>query len=118
MKRYTLSAAAILIMHAAAAQWQPQNAGFMNDTLGFYEMSLPNDHTAWAVCYDGKNGLGSSRLILDFTRTTNGGQSWVAGKAGNDTTLGFSNISAVSETEAWLAMHKRSGTGGGLYHTT
>ena len=118
MKKYALSVVSILIMHTVSAQWLPQNAGFTNDTLGFYEMSLPNDHTVWAICYDGKKGLVSPRLILDFTRTINGGATWVAGKAGNDTTLGFSNISAVSENEAWLAMHKRSGTGGGLYHTT
>ena len=118
MKKYSLSAAAILIVHAASAQWQPQNAGFTNDTLGFYEMSLPNDSTAWAICYDGKGGLSSPRLILDFTRTTNHGQTWVPGKVGTDTTLGLSNISAVSSTEAWVAMHKRVGNGGGLYHTT
>ena len=118
MKKCVLSALASILVVSASAQWLPQNAGFTNDTLGFYEMSLPNDSTVWAICYDGKGGLSSPRLILDFTRTTNGGQNWVVGKVGTDTTLGFSNISAVSNNEAWVAMHKRSGTGGGLYHTT
>lgn len=119
MKKHSLLAAAVFTAHAALAQWQPQNAGFVNDTLGFYEMSLPNDHTVWTVCYDGKLGLSSGRLVLDFTRTVNGGQTWIPGKMGTDTSLEFSNISAISETEAWVAMHKRSGTtGGGLYHTT
>src|SRR5688572_26521945 len=119
MKKYVLSAVAIIIMHTASAQWLAQNAGFTNDTLGFYEMSLPNEHTAWAITYDGKNGLFSNRLVLDFTRTTNGGVTWIPGKMGNDNSLAFSNISAISETEAWVAMHKRGGiTGGGLYRTT
>lgn len=118
MKKYLLSAVSLLLMITATAQWQNQNAGFTNDTLGFYEMSLPNKHTAWAVCYDGKNGLGSGRLVLDFTRTTNGGTTWRPGKMGTDISLEFSNISALSEKEAWVAMHKRGGiTGGGLYHT-
>lgn len=118
MKKKLLSAAAILLIFTANAQWLNQNAGFTNDTLGFYEMSLPDKHTAWAICYDGKLGLGSGRLVLDFTRTKNGGSTWMAGKMGNDSTLEFSNISAVSDKEAWVAMHKLNGiTGGGLYQT-
>jgi photosystem II stability/assembly factor-like uncharacterized protein len=118
MRKYLLSLAATLLIVTANAQWQVQNAGFQNDTLGFYEISLPNKNTAWAVCYDGKAGLNNGRFILDFTRTTNGGATWVPGKMGNDHSLQFSNISAISEEEAWVAMNKRFVTGGGLYHTT
>ncbi len=120
MKKFLLSAVAFLIMCAAHAQWLNQNAGFTNDTLGFYEMSLPNKNTAWAICYDGRpgTGLGVGRFVLDFTRTTNGGKTWKPGKMGNDHTLQFSNISAIDEKEAWVAMNKRFVTGGGLYHTT
>jgi photosystem II stability/assembly factor-like uncharacterized protein len=119
MKKYLLSAVTFMLMYTATAQWVPQNATFINNRLGFYEMSLPDKNTTWAICYDGVNGLGSGRLVLDFTRTTNGGNTWTSGLMGNDTTLEFSNISAVSKNEAWVAMHKRFGiTGGGLYHTT
>jgi photosystem II stability/assembly factor-like uncharacterized protein len=117
MRKHLLSAAAIFLMFTANAQWLGQNAGFTNDTLGFYEMSLPNRNTAWAVCYDGKLGLSNGRFILDFTRTTDGGATWTPGKMGNDHSLQFSNISAIDENEAWVAMNKRSVTGGGLYHT-
>ena len=120
MKKYLLSAIASILMADASAQWQVQNAGFTNDTLGFYAMSLPNAHTVWAICYDGKpgTGLANGRFILDFTRTTNGGATWTPGKMGADYTLQFANISAVSESEAWVAMNKRNTGGGGLYHTT
>jgi photosystem II stability/assembly factor-like uncharacterized protein len=119
MKRLLLTTIAIFTIAVTNAQWLNQNAGFSNDTLGFYEMSVVNENTVWAICYDGKNGLFSNRLILDFTRTVNGGTTWVPGKMGTDTTLAFSNISAVSKDEAWVAMHKRYGqTGGGIYHTT
>src|SRR4028118_446490 len=104
----------MLLIFTAGAQWIPQNAGFTNDTLGFYEMSLPDKNTAWAVCYDGKPpGLFSSRSILDFTRTTDGGNTWTAGKVGNDKTLRFSNISAINGQEAWVAMHKIDFSKGG-----
>jgi photosystem II stability/assembly factor-like uncharacterized protein len=118
MRKYVLTAVAFILMFTANAQWLQQNAGFTNDTLGFYEMSLPNKNTAWAVCFDIKASLNRGRFILDFTRTTDGGATWIPGKMGNDHTLQFSNISAIDENEAWVAMNKRFTTGGGLYHTT
>ena len=127
MKKKLLTAIAFLIMLTANAQWQVQNAGFTNDTLGFYEISIPDKNTAWAVCYDGKGGLLSGRPVLDFTRTTDGGNTWIAGKVGNDRSLRFSNISAIDGQEAWVAMNKigifspitGSGFagGGGVFHT-
>ncbi|HEX9980123.1 MAG TPA: T9SS type A sorting domain-containing protein [Flavobacterium sp.] len=103
----------------AKAQWAEQNAGFTGKTLGFYEISIVNENVVWAICYDGVNGLGSSTPILEFTRTTNGGATWTPGLVGNDTSLAFSNICALSDTEAWVAMHKIDfSTGGGLFHTT
>jgi photosystem II stability/assembly factor-like uncharacterized protein len=101
------------------AQWADQNAGFTNKTLGFYEFSIVSENTVWAICYDGIGGLFGSIPILDFTRTIDGGATWIPGLMGNDETLAFSNISAISETEAWVSMHKFNFSGGGgLYHTT
>lgn len=123
MRKCLLTAVMLYMMVTANAQWQVQNAGFTNDTLGFYEMSLPDKNTAWAVCYDGKRGLLSGRSVLEFTRTTDGGNTWTAGKVGNDRTLRFSNISAINGQEAWVAMHKIDfsnggfAKGGGVFHT-
>lgn len=118
MRKILLTAVTFLVMFAAKSQWIQQNAGFTNDTLGFYEMSLPNKNTAWAVCFDIRRGVNGGRFILDFTRTTDGGATWIPGKMGNYHTLQFANISAIDENEAWVAMNKRFVTGGGLYHTT
>lgn len=128
MKKRLLTALALVLVVIAEAQWLQQNANLINDTLGFYEMSLPDQHTAWAVCYDGKAGLLSTRPILAFTRTTDGGNNWTPGQMGNDRTLRFSNISAIDGKEAWVAMHKIGpvpnnyygsvAKGGGVFHTT
>ncbi|GAA4323183.1 YCF48-related protein [Flaviaesturariibacter amylovorans] len=124
MRKILLAASLLFLGSTSRAQWLPQNAGFSNDTLGFYELSLPDKYTAWAVCYDGKNGLLSGRPVLDFTRTTNGGNTWIPGKMGTDRTLRFSNISAIDGQEAWVAMNKIGpapgtfGKGGGVFHTT
>jgi photosystem II stability/assembly factor-like uncharacterized protein len=109
----------ILCATMAQAQWTQQNAGFTGKTLGFYEISIVNENVVWAICYDGINGLGSGVPILDFTRTTDGGATWMPGTVGSDPSLAFSNICALSDTEAWVAMHKGNfSTGGGLFHTT
>jgi photosystem II stability/assembly factor-like uncharacterized protein len=118
MKKTLFLTTSLFFLFAVNAQWQVQNAGFSHDTLGFYEISIVNRNIVWAVCYDGKNGLTSGRPVLDFTRTTNGGNTWIAGKMGTDKSLQFSNISAISDREAWVAMHKLFSGGGGLYHTT
>ena len=129
MKKYLLTVLAYILIVTANAQWLPQNPGFTNDTVGFYEMSLPDKNTAWAVCYDGIRGLLSGKPILNFTRTLDGGVTWIPGKVGNDKTLRFSNISAIDGQEAWVAMHKMDystiptlryvgfGKGGGIFHT-
>jgi photosystem II stability/assembly factor-like uncharacterized protein len=130
MKTLLFFAVAFLMFNNANAQWIVQNAGYTNDTLGFYEMSLPDKNTVWAVSYDGRRGLLGGRPVLDFTRTTDGGNTWIPGKVGNDITLRFSNISAIDGQEAWVAMHKMDystrptlgyvgfGKGGGIFHTT
>jgi hypothetical protein len=44
MKKKLLAAAALFLMVSAKAQWQVQNPGFTQDTVGFYEMSLPDNY--------------------------------------------------------------------------
>lgn len=120
MKKITLLFTALLLCHGnAKAQWTQQNAGFTGKTLGFYEISIVNQNVVWAICYDGVGGLGSGVPIMDFTRTTDGGTTWVPGSVNADPSLAFSNICALSATEAWIAMHKGNfSNGGGLFHTT
>jgi photosystem II stability/assembly factor-like uncharacterized protein len=109
-----------LTLGSFKAQWINQNAGFINKTLGFYEFSIVDQSTVWAICYDGVGGLFGATPILDFTRTTDGGATWTAGTMGTDSTFAFSNIWALSATEAWVSMHEFvfTGGGGGLFHTT
>lgn len=120
MKKKLLTFSFSILCNISYAQWISQNAGFTNKTLGFYEFSIVNKNTVWAICYDGIGGLFGSNPILDFTRTINGGNTWLPGKMGSDTTLAFSNICALSDKEAWVAMHEfvYTGGGGGLFHTT
>src|SRR5690349_4694910 len=101
MKKLLLAAVTFCFVFTVKAQWLAQNAGFTNAFLGFYDISIPNKNTAWAICYDGRFGLNQGPIIIDFTRTTNGGNTWIPGKIGNDQTLQPANISAINEEEAW-----------------
>ena len=42
MKKYLLFVVSFFVVVTASAQWLQQNANYVNDTLGFYEMSLPD----------------------------------------------------------------------------
>jgi photosystem II stability/assembly factor-like uncharacterized protein len=129
MKKLLLAATAFFLIITSKAQWLQQDPGFTNDSVGFYELSLPDKNTAWAVCYDGWFGLLRGKPMLSFTRTIDGGATWIPGKVGTDQTLRFSNISAIDGQEAWVAMHKMDystiptlryvgfGKGGGVFHT-
>ncbi len=127
MRTVLLAATAFFLSLTTSAQWLEQDHGFTNDTVGFYEISIPDKNTAWSVCYDGWIGLLSGRPMLDFIRTTDAGATWSRGKLGNDYTLRASNISAIDGQEAWVAMHKIGpvpgnyygsfGKGGGVFHT-
>lgn len=120
IKKLTLFVTAMCFYATAVqAQWTAQDAGFTTKNRGFYEISIVNENVVWAICYDGVYGLASPNPILDFTRTTDGGATWIPGTMGSDTSLAFSTICALSDSEAWVAMHKKDfSTGGGLYHTT
>jgi len=119
MKKHVLAAFMIGSVMTAKAQWIPQNAGFVNDTLGFYELSYASKDIVWTSCFDIKAFVNGGRFILDFTRTTNGGETWIPGKVGvgNEQGLQIANITAISKEEAWVALNKRYLTGGGLYQT-
>ena len=132
MRKTLLAATALFLGFASEAQWLPQNPGFTADTVNIYELSLPDKNTAWGVAFDWNAGLLGNRGSLSFTRTTDGGNTWTAGKMGSDKTIKFSNISAIDGQEAWVAMHKIGPVGGnynvgpqgaityggGIYHTT
>jgi hypothetical protein len=64
MRKILLSATTFFLILTSRAQWLQQNPGFTKDTVGFYEISLPDKNTAWAVCYDGWGGLLSGKPIL------------------------------------------------------
>ncbi len=99
----------------ASAQWVTQNTNFPATSTGVGQIEVVNASTVWITGFDGSGG---GEIYNDFSRTVNGGATWVPGTVGPAAGLGFANISAVSSTTAWAAMLNTDVGGGRLYATT
>ncbi len=101
----------------AQEAWVTQSSGFTQASRGIDQICIVNADVVWAKAYDG-GGTGS--VIRQFTKTTNGGQTWTPGNItfSGSTSYGVSNIVALSENEAWACMYPTSGTGGKIVKTT
>lgn len=100
--------------------WTQQSSAFASDFRGITNISAVDRYTAWASAFDGASG----GQCMDFCRTTDGGESWVAKaiKISGFKNYSISMISAVSANEAWAAVYvcvnSRTLKGGKILHTT
>src|SRR5690242_2803289 len=81
--------------------WIEQNSMLPNVSEGIRDIFPVNDNVLWIIGYDGS---GSGANLLDFAVSSDGGNTFVNGTVGTDTTYQFSNITAVSADTAWVAM--------------
>ncbi|AMM50774.1 hypothetical protein TH61_05690 [Rufibacter sp. DG15C] len=96
--------------------WTEQKSGFTVASRGIAALDAVNENVAWAVAYNGTTG--STTSLNEFTRTTNGGTTWVKGTIGTEPNAVISNISALSATEAWAGLWGATATHKGIFHTT
>ncbi|MBN2757094.1 MAG: C10 family peptidase [Bacteroidales bacterium] len=96
---------------SAQIEWTKQASGFVAQSRGIQYISAVDRRTAWAVAYDGSGG---SAKVKDYTRTTDGGNTWVSGtiNAANTTNYSSAMISAIDENTAWVPLF--GPTGGGM----
>lgn len=97
--------------------WIKQNTGFSTASRGIDEIDIVSPYVAWAKAYD---GVTPTNYIREFTRTTNGGITWMPGTITftNSASYGVSNIFAMNDTVAYACMFPISGTGGKIVKTT
>lgn len=101
--------------------WTFQSSGFKKLSRGIQNISAVDERVAWASAYDGTISNGQ---CIDFCRTTDGGESWLAGTVNipKNESYTISSISAVSATEAWASVYVSANsntlTGGKIVHTT
>ncbi|MCX6276193.1 MAG: T9SS type A sorting domain-containing protein [Bacteroidetes bacterium] len=106
----------LLVTTSKAQTWIELNSNFATQSEGVLGISVTDDNNAWVLGYD---GTGSGANFIDFSRTTDGGNTFVTGTVGTDTTYQFSNISAINGDTAWVCMFNHvAGSGGGIWKTT
>jgi len=98
------------------AQWTEQATGFSEASRGITNISIVDANTVWALAYDGSS---AGATIQEFTRTTDGGTTWIPGTidVGNST-LGISMIHGIDDTTAYIAVYLNSAGTQGIYKTT
>jgi len=118
MRKILLFACSSILFTPAinAQSWIEQNSNFATTSEGVLDISVVNDNVAWILGYD---GTGGGANFIDYALTTDGGNNFVEGTVGTDTTYQFSNISAISADTAWVCMFNHvAGSGGGIWQTT
>lgn len=96
--------------------WDVQNAGFSEASRGIKYLDAVDENVAWATAYDGS---GSQAVIQEFTKTTNGGQTWTMGTMSGLSGLTPAMICALDDMTAYVPMFRESGTNAqGIYKTT
>ncbi len=90
---------------ASCLSWDVQATGFSAISRGINDVSIVNENIAWASAYDGSGG---NATVRDYSRTINGGQTWIPGTvnaAGITIDYGLANLSAINADTAWAAIY-------------
>ena len=89
------------------AEWVPQASGFTTVPRAINYMYAVDSNVVWATGADGNNLSGA---CSDFTRTTNGGNTWVPGVITNTTGLSSAMVFAMDSMTAYVPMFKVGGS--------
>ena len=99
-----------------AFNWVTQNTGFTATSRGIHSLSIIDKDVVWADAYD---GTGGGAYIVEFTRTTNGGTNWTAGKpTGYTSGWGSAMIHATDANTAYFPIYNTTAGGGRIIATT
>lgn len=115
-KQYILFAFGITFPLLSNAQWISQSTGFTSPARGLWDISIANENTVWAIAYDGGIPDGIFATLPEFTRTIDGGNTWITGSLPDG--YAASNISAIDEHTAWIsAVASSDGVDGAIFKT-
>jgi photosystem II stability/assembly factor-like uncharacterized protein len=96
--------------------WAEQASGFWEPSRGINYMHAVDENVVWAVGYDGS---GSQLNVQEFTKTTDGGDLWVADLIDTAPSDGDSAmICALDDMYAWVPIYTASGTNQGIWKTS
>ena len=104
MKKQLLFIASFLISLGVNAQavWVSEATGFTDVSSGVFNVSAIDTNTVWISSYDGSGGMANRS---DYSRTLDGGATWVAGTVPTPAGYNWSMINAVDANNAWALFY-------------
>jgi PKD repeat protein len=104
----------ILVKSLASSAWIPQSTGFPAMYRGIRNISIVNPQIIWASAYDGSGGGAN---VLEFTKTSDGGNNWESGLIGIPSTCSVSELFALNTDTAWVATYGNTTGGNAIFRT-
>ena len=123
MKKLLLSILLVISLSSNAQFWTEKATGFTAPARGLYSISIVDANVVWASGSDSTTDP-VDVTIKEFTKSTDGGNTWTPGTMGlglDTNELGISSITAASSTTAWVSAYPdKLGTiqVGGIWKTT
>lgn len=120
MKKFLLSILLVISFTVNAQFWNEKATGFTTPARSLNSISIVDANVIWANAFDNTIQLNPSYTIKEYTRSTDGGNTWTAGSINlgpNSTDMGSSSITAVSSTTAWISVSPGATNTGGIWKT-
>lgn len=120
MKKTVLFILLVCSITVQAQFWTPKATGFASPGRILNSISIVNANVIWACAYDNTIPSTPDYRIKEFTRSIDGGNTWIAGTMNlgvNTTGLGISSIKAISASTAWITAYPDTGGLGGVWKT-
>ncbi len=99
-------------------KWLTKASGFTIPSRGINSIQCLSPNVAWALAYDGSGGGAN---IRQYTKTTDGGETWAQGTvtgAGILSSMEIASLSAIDADTAYAALYPSTGTSQGVFKTT
>ncbi len=97
-----------------SSDWLEQATGFTSMYRGATYISIANPNVVWVSAVDGTSG----QPINEFSKTINGGTSWIPGVISNaPASHAIAQIQALDENKAFIAFYPTTGAGGKVFKT-
>jgi len=105
-----------ILVGGSSNAWIRQNTGFTTPSRGIDQIKIVSPLIVWARAY---NYGSPDQYIREFTRTTDGGISWITGTISftGSESYGVSNIFPLSDLVCYACMFPLEGTGGKIVKT-
>lgn len=105
----------IIVKNLPSSVWIPQATAFATQYRGIRNISIVSPDVVWASAYDG-SGMGA--VVLEFTKTSDGGATWTPGVVtGVPSGLDISELFAINKDTAWLALWGNTTGGNAIFKT-